>query len=382
MKISIITFHDALNYGAVLQAYALCQAVKSLGFDSELIDYRTHSYNNVKSTWMRKQLIAFEVFRAKYLPLTPKVYYSVEDLDKIETDALICGSDQIWNLNIAIAKGHMETFFLNFGRGSIKRISYAASTGGVGFPLEYHDRIKRALGKFDFISVREKKSKEDVANCINNDVEVVLDPTFLFDDFPVKDVSGRYALPEKFISIYCVQKNPIFYKAVKEIKKLYGLPVISIGHFDLPIADIRLRDLSPDEWLYMTKNAEFVCTNSFHGTVFAIKFHKQYLSVPLMNNNSRFRCKAEDLIYKCNLNRMFSCLNSERSLRGLKNNYDFRNSRMEELLVLVKLKERFYTERKCLDRLRDPISYSVVDSVLNTHIVQSIGFLRSALEAD
>ncbi len=212
MKIGIITVHSAHNYGTVLQAWALQQHLKKQGHEVEIVNLRlpiidklyrlTYKTNKkvCKSSLVNRAANAgyyylrstvkclrepgkyqkykkFEYFINHELNVT-REFHSCESLEKadLQYDALIAGSDQIWNP--VMLKGVIPAYFLHFGNRDALRISYAASIGTEEIPPEYHLLFQRYLRDLDFISVREKTAQEEIRKLTEKPVSLVADPTF------------------------------------------------------------------------------------------------------------------------------------------------------------------------------------------------------------
>ena len=194
-KIGILTFHNAINYGAVLQAYALQEFLSST-YDTDIVDYHCkYMESNEKQDLSLKKMIHNVVFfrqemalrkkRKKFLEFKKKYFklsvpYSKDNINKAIDcyDKFIAGSDQVWNTRIT---GDDFTYFLPFA-SKPQKYSYAASFGGTSIDEKFIDSIKIYLSDFSSILVREtsgKKLLEDLK--INKKIDVVLDPVFLFN---------------------------------------------------------------------------------------------------------------------------------------------------------------------------------------------------------
>ena len=287
LDFNIITFHRSINFGAVLQAYALQEFIKKQNYSAGIYDYklRTIAHNtNLRSKIQRvlaifsrdkeaesRQAQKFAEFRKKNLNLN------------LQTDSkvFITGSDQVWYLN-----NNMDSmFFLQFLDDSVYKISYAASMPKTDVPNEKKDIVKEYLKTFDEISVREEGIKENLEPLCNRDISVNVDPTLLHDKTfycdittpPIKD------LPEKYILAYIrhIPKNGN--KLISWLHKETGLPVILLdtsANVGIIIKNnMIIRDAGPQEFVYLFKNAECVVTTSFHGTCFSLIFEKEFYSI-------------------------------------------------------------------------------------------------------
>ena len=296
MKAGIITFHSAYNYGAVLQAFALQEYVNRNFVETKILDYHNKdidaSYQNpqlrnflinpknavfktFQSILYRGKKIKIDQFRNKYFLLTKR--YNIDNIveAKEEADVFITGSDQVWNYLIV---NEDSTYYLDFVSEKIT-CSYAASFGVSEIPKEYQAFYKQNLKKIDFISVREKKGVELVDSLIGQIAEVMPDPTLLINQEIWESLSIIPKQKKKYILVYKITKADKLLKFAKMLSKKTGLPIVYIPN-DLKSGSIgQLKtNVGPEEWLGYIKHAEYIVTNSFHGTVFAILFNKKFFS--------------------------------------------------------------------------------------------------------
>lgn len=290
IKVRTLTFHRVLNYGAVLQAYALCKFLNSLGYDAKVVDYLPYyfalqtyrpSKGFRKSIDKLKKIMKFRSFRKDFLPMTDKTYFSVGGLNSAcNVNAYICGSDQVWNYRLTDGV-YDRGFFLDFEVGNAKRIAFAASAGGES--IEGADDVGRYLSSFDAIGVRESLLADQLMALPDLvDSRVVVDPTLLLESY--SEIANYNVLPEgDFLLTYVVGSGntlELFDSYVREIKKTCSLPIVHVGSKNIDSADMSVLDIGPREWVAFFERASFIVTNSFHGTAFAINFKKQFLFVP------------------------------------------------------------------------------------------------------
>lgn len=297
--IGIITFHQALNYGAILQAYALKAVCEKTGASVHVIDYEyggieeklapvskfLHAKNKKGAIvplvrgllgypWDKNRERAFQRFRKRYLNESVKCI-TAEDIDALEYDVLIGGSDQIWNCGITKHR-YDPVFFMNFETKS-KKILYAASSEDVPFLGEKEQAFKKALeGLQGSVSIREKKLADYVEKLTNVKYPVVVDPTLLagreiMDSIEVKEIScGPYIL------LYQIDANSESDISIKSLEEKFKCPVYTMT---VPrIGDFKGRkgEAGPEEFLSLLKNAKFIVTNSFHGIALSVIFQKQF----------------------------------------------------------------------------------------------------------
>lgn len=306
MKVGILTTHASMNFGALLQAYALRCTIADMGCDCSTINYRPAG-NNLKEhpvqfVLQRKNVASkvlfgmrnrgalnrrselCEAFRRDYLSLVPDMTVSRDELPEAARsfDVVCCGSDQIWNLRL---KDNADrAFMLDFERDN-RSISYAASFGD-GLKT-VHDELVRAIPlikRFDAVSVREAEGRNFLSS---NGVEssVVLDPTLLANASAWEDFDLKRAIAHPYVLVYGFETSTQSYDdliaAAKRLSSLLGVPAVNPvmtpamgkGGFE------NHYECGPIEFLGLIKNAEWVCTNSYHCMIFSILFEKPFVSV-------------------------------------------------------------------------------------------------------
>lgn len=314
-KVGILTFHYSNNFGGVLQCYALQSFLKSKGYEVETINYIPISARNqsilhstgirknifksekvdlmpvtlikriiIKAKYNKKITVKFDKFREAYMSLSKEVNENTISTILSKYDSIIVGSDQVWNPG----RRNQKHYFLDFG-GSFKgkKISYAADSTISEVNSTQVGVLSEALQEFHKISVRNDHSNLFVKNLIGNYTPVVCDPTLLVNFSELKNKrKQRFNLDEKFILVYALGKeiDGSNKRLINKIKEKYGdLKVYSIViptmKFNIPnYANKVLYDLDPIEWLELFRKATFIMTDSFHGTLFSLKFHKPFIA--------------------------------------------------------------------------------------------------------
>ena len=190
IKVGILTFHNALNYGAVLQAYALQKAIEKLGYKCEIIDYSTKVHRNVlrKVTDEKQKLPEynlkrkerFEAFVQKEIQLSNNKYYTDRDFQKgtLQYDVYIVGSDQVWNPDFVKSGVSSKLFFLYLDEFK-NRIAYAPSIGVASVKKLYP--YLKYINKFDYVCTRENETAKYLSECLNKKIEKAEDPVFLLE---------------------------------------------------------------------------------------------------------------------------------------------------------------------------------------------------------
>lgn len=308
MKINIITRHSVPNYGSILQTYSTQKALEKMGYDSEIIDYIKLEETNKRAVATNygsnksgikekiKKVIyiilqrpnvtkmnnAFKKFRKKYLKETIREYNSIEELSNNlpEADVYCTGSDQVWG-KIGTEE-YDKAYFLNFVPENKKCIAYAASFGVDKLPEKLNEDIKDLLKKYETILVRENTAEKIIREKGFDNVGQVLDPTLLLKKEEWDEICEPTKLDNKeYILVYQLHHNKEMEKYVKNLKKHTKLPIYRVNtsiYYGLkPGKFIYLP--TPGQFVSYIKNAKYVVTDSFHGTVFSMIFQKQFIDI-------------------------------------------------------------------------------------------------------
>lgn len=327
MKIGILTFHSANNYGAVLQAYGLQEYLIRLGHKVYIINYRPKYLTSLYRTFVNetpkgsifiklkytfrnlliapirfKRNIAFHKFRETFLNC---IDFDFNDV-KNDFDIFIIGSDQIWNPQIT--NGFDKIFFGEFPavRGK-KIISYAASAGSVSNINGILEKgyIQKQLSKFFAIGVREKSLLKalDPTPCA-----LTIDPVLLAG----KDVFSKiahYMIKGKYLLLFQVSYDYRVEGVALKIAREKGLPVIKINSSSESLKDKDIiSNASPELFLSYIRNASYVVTSSFHGVAFSVLFERNFTSVCL---NSASGERVYNLLQQLGLQNRIVTLNEQ-----------------------------------------------------------------------
>ncbi len=327
MNCGILTFHRAYNYGAVLQCYALTRKLRSLGCNCQVIDYWPQYFQNeyyvqrpfrwthppVK-TWIRHIRVSkilrsrnsgFESFLQNNIPMTQKTYRSVKELgeDTLEFDCFLTGSDQVWN--DACAKMD-PVFFLDFpGIGEKKKYSYAASFGFPQIPEGKREIYQKCLTGYCAYCVREDAGARILKDLLGVESMVCCDPTLLLTRQQWDEIASAGTEDSPYILVYYVTRTEKLLAAAAQLAKEKNCKVIALPcNMDIDVLrgnrekaygfDAR-PDASPEEFLRLFRDATYVLTNSFHGTVFSILYHKSF-AVQIELENGKHNQRAESLL--------------------------------------------------------------------------------------
>ena len=237
-------------------------------------------YTNLQQRKVYKFTFADDNFKMRRL-FTNKDYKEVV----ADADLFITGSDQIWN---PFCGGYNPMMFLEFVNDGTKCVSYSSSISQPEIHPDVKDRMTKALSKFAHIAVREQRSVELLNDMLNRtDVKLVVDPTYLLSAKEWEEFGNKaeieFEVPDKYIFCYFVGFNraDVYERMVQQVKRFTGIDkVISLECYNRKLTyggGFTYQDAGPYEWVYLLQHASYVCMDSFHATVFALKFHKEFV---------------------------------------------------------------------------------------------------------
>lgn len=373
MKVLIITWLKYNNYGTVLQAYALQHKIKKIGYDVKTLDdhgvgfdlidkkptkfkillklfcatikYPFNYKNRKKYQDLKKdkEINVFDEFKNKFIDIE----YNLDDKRYLNNhyQAFISGSDQIWSPLKTIFSKH---YYLDFVDKQNSKISYAPSTGQNNCSDEMKKIIKPLLEDFEYISVREKQGKQILNELTDKEVKVVLDPTLLLYSKDWDEITTKRIIKNKYIFTYFLSNNDWYNNYIKLISKKYNLKIFNLKNdFNLYLNDdIYKKNISPTEFLSLIKYADYVVTDSFHGSIFSLIYEKEFVCLKRFDDNTS-------------------------------NN---QNARLYNLLNIVNLNERFIDKNNQVNLFDKKIDYKIVNEYLEEEIESSQTYLTNALE--
>jgi hypothetical protein len=270
MKLGIVTFHTANNYGAVLQCYALAETLKELGQQVELVDLPLHKAPSKLRARLRLKLLsmAFSEFREKFLPniVAPTTIL----------DSYYFGSDQVWNPQITAE--NYELFFGSFVPKDKPKVAYAASFGlsTWKFPV-YTNTVTELLASFKALGVRESSAVDICQNEFNVGATQVVDPTLLRADY---NEVFKKRKPTNSLVCYIFGKDDKKMESLRNIAAKLKLNAVLMNDFRLRKKIKSVPFPSVATWLSHLEASNFVITDSFHCMVFAIIFKKNFIAIP------------------------------------------------------------------------------------------------------
>lgn len=378
-KIGIITIINVNNYGAELQAFALHHKLKLMGYDNEIINYlyyknpefiqeaaskpliKTSIKNTLKDIalkWIDKYSAArypklakirkerFDSFHDKNTMIsTTYNSYSALYNTRLNYDAYIVGSDQVWNPNNGT---NIAPFFLTFAPKDAKKISYASSFGVGSVDKTYYSQYEEWLNNIDYLSTRESDGVNIIKEVTGRDALHVVDPTLLLSKEQWGELAIPYQSEKPYILFFVFKKNAFAEELAYKIQKNTGYQIIRVCKNEMPVESddkiLNIRDFGPAEFLGLYQKASFVITTSFHGSIFSLIFEKPFYTVtPASKNN---------------------------------------NSRQQSLMHMVGLEDRLIKEGNPVDLEKmNTINFSKVNVILNEQIKNSVDYLVSSLES-
>lgn len=319
-KIGTLTFHIAHNYGAMLQAHALQQAITQLGAACEIIDYRfpyIDQWSGIRTfrelcqesgwvwgtlrflkRWCKRYYRHQSPMRRKFndfmrrMRLSRKIYFNKEQLLQADYDCIVTGSDQIWNPDLTNGPAR-EYFGQCFNLTRCKLISYAASNGKNTLPAEYASQMQQWLQSYSALGIREKGLAESLNTCFHLPATAVLDPVFLMPPAEWSRLSKRASvhISEPYLLLYAFQVGDEIYQMARNIAQERKLRLVTIQYKRDDALDdmLQLTDCGPEDFVSLIQHADFICTSSFHGNAFAIIFEKDFYCIghPLYSQRNR-----------------------------------------------------------------------------------------------
>ena len=384
-KVGIVSCYFKHNYGSMLQAYATQQILDNMGIENETINIDENvDFAKGKKKYYMTQITNFTFIKSKLgmvklkldkktkkglgknISIRDKKYKEFEQKFKLtkpyktyaeltekckDYSSVVVGSDQLWLPVNVVA----DYYTLNWVPDDVNKISLATSFGVSQIPDKYKEDYKSFLGRIDNLSVREDTGVKLVKELAQKDATLVCDPTLLLTKQEWMQIQEQEPIiKDKYILCYFLGNNIEHRKFAERLREKTGCKIVSLNHADEYVkysdifADETPYDIGPAEWINLIRNAEYVCTDSFHGTVFS-----------LINNTKFFTFER------------YSNKNSKVST----------NSRIYSLLEIVELKERILSGTENVeDVLEYDINFDKVNKKLDEFRKESRTFLERSLK--
>ena len=358
MKVGIVTLSGGENYGNVLQNYAVQEVIKEMGYEAETIkndtkfgafyksdkkvnklspgyiklyissqlNYRYNIKNSGKGiirTFLKCRKDAANLEKSKIFRkeafgefYNAHIHWAKDTLDinkpwtreQVENyDYYISGSDQVWN---PVYPTTSSINFLQFAPEH-KRITFSPSFGIGVIPEGLRGDYKKWLSEIPHLSVREEKGREIIKELCGREATVLCDPTMCLTKDNWLSIAKRpqFDTDKPYILTYFLgDRNKKYDKFIEKIAKEQELKIINL--FD--VLDLGHYATSPEEFIYLINNAKLVCTDSFHGTVFSIIMHTDFVSFPRIESGKSMNSRMETLLKTFGLEeRKYSCITGE-----------------------------------------------------------------------
>lgn len=381
LGICVVIYNN--NFGSMLQSYATMKMLDKMGIEYDVIRYKK-KYTPIlilksiprllnRNIWIDKKRVIqkkigmmlhkdikkanderdklFDKFRKEHFTHLADFANGYKELQEVgkKYDAYLVGSDQLW-----LPSGLATNFYnLNFVEESKLKVSYASSFGVKKIPFYQINRTRNYLNRIQYISTRENSGRDIVKELTGKEVPVVVDPTLLFDEkewLEILENKNRYK--EKYIFAYFLGSNKSHREAVKKLAEKTGMKIVTIRHMDQYVeadnefGDYAPYDVGPEEFVNLIRNAEYICTDSFHGTVFSIINHKKFIVFNRYSDQSK----------------------------------SSKNSRIESLCNNLGLEERRYQDKDIVKEMEKEIDYEKVDSKVQAIREKSKDYLKDALK--
>lgn len=379
----VIIMHPGQNnYGSSLQGFATIYKINEFGYDYEIIRYNKQRslkeicknipdllkigvleqivyrvnkkidfllYKKYKKTRNIRRK-AVDAFKTQYLDSKSHYYTGFQELQKgsLNYSAIMVGSDQVWGPFSLYSK----FYNLLFVDDSIPKFSYASSFGVSEIAPCQKKETTLFLNRFDKIGLREQRGKEIVQELTNKEAQVVLDPTFLLTrkEWEVNINESKCQIEGPYILCYILGERKDIRESIRNLRKESGIKIVNLPHIDNyhsiddDLGDINLYDVDPFDFIKLIRDASYIVTDSFHGSVFSIIFHKKFIT-----------------FYRKNPKRKGST-----------------HSRIDSLFSIFNIKNRIYNDNIYAE-IQKEIDYNFVDTKLDDMRTSSILFFKECL---
>ena len=324
-KVGIVSCYFKNNYGSMLQAYATKKILDNNEIPNETINIDSNiDFKKGKTKYYKSQIFNFKFIKAKFgmikLKIDKKInkelgkniairtdkykefkkefnlsmactnYKDLAEITEKKYTDVIVGSDQLWLPVNVVA----DYYTLNWVPEEINKISYATSFGFSSVPEKYNEKYSKFLKRINHLSVREQSGVEIIKNVAGIDAKLVSDPTILLTKSEwEKEATAERIIKEKYILCYFLGNNIEHRKFAEKLKHETGCKIVSLNHADEYVkysdkfCDYAPYDIGPREWINLIQNADYICTDSFHGTVFSIIFNKIFFDFRRHNSKSK-----------------------------------------------------------------------------------------------
>ena len=322
MKVGILTYQRAENYGALLQAYATMTYLRSLGHEVSFVDYWPHYHydyfklfpwfqvkkkKHIKKllfllklvVWIRPRYVRKKNlirFMHDHLGLSEYPVYN-ESSDSTERfDAVVYGSDQIWRKQNLGGVGFDDWYFGSDHIRAGRKIVYAGSMGVIQSSVRDDEYVKKMMENFDNISVREKDLQTYLSS-MGVQSSLVIDPVFLLSYAQWQNLVGQHRQKGKYILFYNLLNKKESLRVAEALKKETNLPIVEINKIMSfkNVGNRYQKTVSVEQFLQLIDGAEYVVSNSFHGVAMSVIFRKQFYAAGMGERANRAKSLLEQI---------------------------------------------------------------------------------------
>lgn len=352
MKTGILTFHASHNYGSMLQAYALQTTIKKMGHECEIINLRTDVQKGLippeiiwkypratlskvlkhpKRTFqLQKKYNRFEKFLNNDLCCSKELHNTDEVSNYISEanfDAIIVGSDQIWNVD---CWDFDRSYVLDFNQ-KFRRIAYAPSLGSHPEKMSETNTelLKRCWSRFDYLSTRETRGSEYVEKLTGKECTTVIDPTLLLSESDYNKLcNDDPIIKEPYLFYYTPREEKGTFVFALRYAQLYDLKIVVTQSHQEYIGNniIRILDCGPREFLNIVRHSVINIGNSFHLLAFSLIFHKEFIMLSKEEDS-----RMLNLLKPLKLENQLLCPNAAIPKKFALENYNAQDAKLAEI---------------------------------------------------
>ena len=304
MKICIVTVYNSINSGSYWQAKALETYLKEMNYEVYFYKRDNKKSSNSNYRKIRKYIKYTLNLNFKKIGIIHEVYKKFKELEKSfniineykNMDLIILGSDTIWNIDEEYFFKHIDTYWGE--RFKNKRIiTYACSVGNTNLEsYNIKNRIKKCISRFDKISVRDKHTYNSIKKYTKKEIKTVCDPTMLLDKSKYEEIINydKPNITKPYIFLYLFRKlTKIENEELTTYAKINDMYIIN-GTETNNVYDMQITN-NPIDFIKYMNNADYVITDTFHGTIFSIILNKQFIVI------DRGKSKINDILSQFNL---------------------------------------------------------------------------------
>ena len=352
-NVGIITWFCTPNYGSQLQAYALNHVLSIQGNEVEFICFTKYPKlrRAIFHLPLRVQRILSKYYHSKEWAFCSPwiklhyIHYSEKEVPSVAHNfsTVICGSDQIWAPNL-----YCPPYMLSFVPDEVNKVSYAPSIGLNEIPENLVEGYKKYVGRINHVSIREDKGQEILKNQCGIDSTVVLDPTLLLSSQDWDAIKEIVKIDKPYLFCYFLRENHTYRKSVEKLAADKGLKIYGVSYNITDsewMENLSVSNIGAGEFLGLISGAAVVVTDSYHGTIFSMLYHKDFVTLERFDKNDPI-CQ---------------------------------NSRIHQLNKYFGIENNVFTVKEDTELSVNPVDYSNFENKIAQLREKSIAFLKNSL---